>query len=236
MKNLTWAILVAAGRDTQIESSVSTPFLFLNDRPVIAHVLGALEQTPEIAGTVVVIERENASELLGMMKTYRFSKIRKIVGASARRHTSLASALEHVPPEVEYLCVLDASRPLVTSALISETAKTAWRYSTVATAAEEILDPVAVVKRNIYQERIPSSSGHLWTLLSPQVFPIDVFTSACAQKSRKSDDDLEAVLALYPKTAPRLVPAPPACHVGIRIRSVADLATATSFLHDPNRI
>lgn len=237
MKNLTWAILVAAGRDEQIASSVSTPFLFLNDRPVIAYVLSALEQAPEISGVVVVVDRENAHELLAMMKTYRFSKIQKIVGGGARRSTSMAAGLEYIDPNADFVCVADPSRPLVTSALISETVKAAWRGTGgIATAGEELIDPIALVKKNVFQERIKPGGSHLWSLVSPQVFPREVLVEAFAKLKKAATDDLEVVAAVAPKLVPRVVPAPPACHVGVRIRSVDDLATATAFLRDPNRL
>ena len=237
MKNLTWAILIASGRDDRLAASVSTPFLFLNDRPVITYVLTVIEQTPELAGVIVVIDRDNAAELAALMKTYRFSKIRKVVGAGVRRQASMSAAFAYIDPEADFICVLDACRPLLNASLVSETIRAAWRVSGgVATAAEEVLDPIALVKRNAFQSRLPADAGHVWTLLPPQVFPRQLLMDAYDKKRKVAGDDLETVLSLSSKLVPHLVPAPPACHVGVRIRSAADLATATAFLHDPNRI
>lgn len=235
MKNDTWAILIASGRDAEIEPSVSTPFLFLNDRPVIAYALAAAEQAPEISGIVVVIDRENASDMVTLMKTYRFTKIKKVVGGAARRPTSMCAGLAYVDPDVEYVCVIDPNRPLVTPALVSDVVKAAWRGG-IASAAEEIDDPVIVVKKNAFKQRLPEPDGHYWTLLSPQVFPRQLLADAYATTRKTAPDDLAAVAAVAPKSVPRIVTAPPACHIGVRIRNVDDLATATAFLRDPNRI
>ncbi len=235
MKNETWAILIASGRDAEIGTSVTSPFLFLNDRPVIAYALAAAEQAPEISGVIVVIDRENASDMATLMKTYRFAKIKKVVGGAARRPTSMCAGLSYVDPGVEYICVLDPNRPLVTPGLVSDVVKAAWRGG-IATAAEPVNDPILVIKKNAFKKRLPEPDGHYWTLLTPQAFPRQLLVDAYATTRKTAADDLEAVTAIAPGSIPRIVAAPPACHVSVCIRNIDDLATATAFLRDPNRI
>ena len=222
MKHAAWGMVMATGKTEQITAEIETAFLYLNDRPVLAYSLTAFSQCPEIEGIVVVISRERAESVLGMVQMYGFAKVKKIVVGGAKRAASLAAGLEHVPEEVDLVCVHDASRPMVTPALIAETIKSARRHGS-GVAAQELADPVVAAKKGVAGARL-DKDGSPWAVITPQTWPRAALVKAypAAARNRKNYlDDLEAMGAQ--RLAPKLVPVP---GVSLRIRSAEDLAPA----------
>lgn len=226
MKQTAWGLVMATGKTEQLSSEIETAFLYLNDRPVLAYSLTAFSQCPEIEGIVVVVSRERAESVLGMVQLFGFSKVKKIVVGGARRAASMAAGLEHVDEDVEWVCVHDASRPMVKPDLIAETVKCARRHGS-GVAAVEIPDAVVSAKKGAVDERL-DRDGRLWSAISPQTWPRPALAKAYPKtaKNRKNyEDDLEAMLAM--KIAPRLVPT---AAVTLRIRSAEDLAPALALM------
>lgn len=226
MKQTTWGLVMAVGKAEQISSEIETAFLYLNDRPVLAYSLAAFMQCPDIAGIVVVVSRERAESVLGMVQLYGFSKVKKIVVGGAKRAASMAAGLEHVAEGVEWVCVHDASRPMIKPDLISETVKCAHRHGS-GVAAVEIPDAVVSAKKGVFEARL-DKDGRLWTAISPQTWPRGALAKAYpkAAKNRKNpEDDLDAMLA--EKIVPRLVPTQA---LSLRIRSAADLQPALALM------
>lgn len=226
MKQLTWGLVMATGKSEQISSEIETAFLYLNDRPVLAYSLTAFMQCPDIDGIVVVVSRERAESVLGMVQMFGFSKVRKIVVGGAKRAASMAAGLEHVGEDVEWVCIHDASRPMLNPAMISETVKSARRHGS-GVAAQEIVDPVVAAKKGAVESRLDGAES-LWTVTSPQTYPLAALVKAYpkAAKNRKNhEDDLAAMLAV--RVVPRLVPV---AGVSLRIRSAADLAPALALM------
>ena len=226
MKHAAWGLVMTTGKAEQISSEIETAFLYLNDRPVLAYSLAAFHQCVDIDGIVVVVSRERAESVLGMVQMFGFSKVKKIVVGGARRAATMAAALEHVDEAVEWVCVHDASRPLVKAELIAETVRSAKRHGS-GVAAVEIPDPVVAAQRGVVEARL-DEGGRLWAAISPQTWPRAALAKAYpkAAKARKNhEDDLAAMLAQ--KIAPRLVPT---AAIPLRIRSADDLAPALALM------
>ncbi len=217
---------MATGKAEQISSEIDTPFLYMNDRPVLAYSLGAFMHCHDIDGIIVVVSRERAESVLGMVQMLGFSKVKKIVVGGARRAASMAAGLAHVDDEVEWVCIHDASRPMLNADLISETIKTARRHGS-GVAAVELTDPVVEARKQVLETRL-DPAGRLWSVISPQTYSREVLIQAypAAAKQRKNHaDDLEAMMSVG--IQPRLVPAG---GLSIRIGSTADLAPVQALM------
>lgn len=223
MRHLAWALVMATGKVDKIASGVEIPFLYLDDRPVLAYSLSALMQCPEIDGIVLSVPRERAESVLGLIQLCGFSKVRKIVAASPRRPASMAAALAHVPDDVECLCVHDASWPFPSPDTVSSTVRSARRNGS-GVAAVPIEGRVVSAPKGVFEAERP---GQLWTLVSPQTWPVPALRRAypqAAKERRNYDSDWDAMLAQG--IVPRLVASPPS----FRIRTAADLAPALEAL------
>ncbi|MDR0993100.1 MAG: 2-C-methyl-D-erythritol 4-phosphate cytidylyltransferase [Verrucomicrobiota bacterium] len=221
MKQKAWGLILAAGKSERISSEIETAFLYLNDRPVLAYSLSAFMQCPDIEGIVVSISRDRAESVLGMVQMYGFSKVKKIVLAGAKRSASMASALEYVDDEAEWVCVHDASRPFLEASLISETIKAARRHGS-GIAAVELTEPVVCTQKGVYVSRAPEDAV-VWKIISPQTYSRKALMKAYPKtvKERKTHkNDLSAMLALGEPL--RFVTSPPS----LCIRNAEDLALA----------
>ena len=226
MKQATWGLVIATGKDEHISSAIETAFLYLNDRPVLAYSLAEFMHCPEIDGIVVVVSRERAESVLGMVHMFGFSKVKKIVVGGAKRSATMAAGLAHMADEVEWVCIHDASRPMVTAQQITETVKSARRNG-ASVLAEEIIDPVVEGKKGSTIKR-KKSEGRVWSVISPQTYPRSALMKAYPKtvKDRKTyQDDLEAMQAVG--VQPRLVPS---TAVSLRIRSSDDLAPVLALM------
>ncbi len=226
MKQMTWGLIIAIGKDEQITSDIETAFLYLNDRPVLAYSLEEFMNCPDIDGIVVVVSRDRAESVLGMVQMFGFSKVKKIVVGNSKRPASMAAGLSHMGDEVEWVCIHDASRPMVTSALISETVKSARRNG-ASVIAEEIVDPIVEGKKGSPISRL-KIDGRIWAAISPQTYPRTALMKAYpkAAKDRKNfRDDLEAMKSVG--IEPRLVPT---TAISMRIRSSDDLAPVLALM------
>ena len=226
MKQMTWGLVMATGKAEQISSEIETAFLYLNDRTVLAYSLSAFMHCADIDGIVVVVSRERAESVLGMVQMFGFSKVKKIVVGGAKRSASMAAGLEHMGDEVEWVCVHDASRPMVSAALISETVKCARRHGS-GVAAMEIVDPVVSAQKGVMDSRA-DADGRLWAVISPQTYARASLEKAYpkAAKNRKNhEDDLDAMLSVG--VEPRLVPT---TSFSVRIRSADDLKPVLALM------
>jgi 2-C-methyl-D-erythritol 4-phosphate cytidylyltransferase len=215
---------MATGRDARISTEIETPFLYLDDRPVLAYSLAAFNLCADIDGIVVVIPRERAESVLALVQMLGLAKIRKIVVSGTRRPKAMADGLEHIPGDVEWVCVHDASRPLVTPEQISETAKCAWRNGSGLLAAH-VDGPMVTSHRNKVETRMAEGGKEV---LSPQTYSrADLLKAypASAKDRKNFADDVEAMMALGVEL--RLVPT---TTPSLRIQSAEDLAPVLALM------
>jgi len=226
MKQAIWGLVIATGKAEQISSDIETAFLYLNDRPVLAYSLAEFMHCPDIDGIVVVVSKDRAESVLGMVQMFGFSKVKKIVVGSSQRPASMAAGLAHMGDEVEWVCIHDASRPMVSASLISETVKSARRNG-ASVVAEEIVNPIVEGKKGSPVKR-KKTDGRIWAVTSPQTYPKASLMKAYPKsaKDRKPyKDDLEAMKAVG--VVPRLIPS---TAVSLRIRSSEDLAPVLALM------
>ena len=221
MRHSAWALVMATGKAEKLAAGVETPFLYLNDRPVLAYTVAAFMQCPDIDGIVLSVPRERAESVLRLVQLYGFSKVRKIVAAGPRRAAAMSAALAHVPDDVEWLCIHDPARPCLPPETVAATVRCARRNGS-GIAAVPVGDLVVSAKKGVFETECPAANP-LWTVISPQTWPMAALRRAYPAAGRERthyDDDWSAMLAQG--ITPRLVEASPS----FRIRDADDLAPA----------
>ena len=225
MRHLAWALVMATGKTERIASGVEIPFLYLDDRPVLAYSLSALMQCPDIDGIVLSVPRERAESVLGVIQLCGFSKVRKIVAGKPGHAQSMAAALAHVPGDVEWLCVHDPACPVLLPETVAATIRSARRHGS-GIAATPIPGRVVAAKKSAYVSEC-SGGDALWALSFPQTWSVAALRQAypAATKERtRFPSDWDAMVAQG--IVPRLVETPPS----FRIRGAADLEPALAEL------
>ncbi len=220
------AIIVAAGRSERMGGKTDKAFLSLGSQPVLAYSLRVFQECSDIDAIVLVVRRDQQVAAKGMVKLFGVSKVRSIVAGGAMRQASVEQGMQALDPDTRIVCVHDAARPCVTSALIQETIRSAKRYGS-GVAATRITDTVKQVDRGqvvtstLNRERI-------WTVQTPQTFRFELLRAAFDALAESGDtvtDEASALERLGEEV--RLVPTK---YPNLKITTADDLPVAAALL------
>lgn len=218
------AIIVAAGNSQRM--GFDKLFAPLGDKPVIAHTLGGFERANCIDEIILVGHKDRLGELQELVRRDSFRKVRHIIAGGLHRQDSVQAGLNLVAPEVPYVAVHDAARPLVTSIWI-ERVLASCQVHAGAALAEPVTDTLKRGDENHFViggvER-----EHLYRMQTPQIFARDLLVRAYESVAKANlliTDEVSAVQHLGEKVV--LVPNE---EFNIKITYPRDLLLAQSFL------
>ncbi len=191
-----WAIVPAAGSGYRFGGTKRKQYLPLLGRPVIAHVLSRLFETPGLLGISVAVAADDADfdSVVQSLVPPSAMRLMRIEGGAERAHSVMA-ALERLRSagacEDDLAMVHDAVRPCVASSDIERVVEAARAHPHGAVLAEALSD---TIKRSAPSERdraaISSDEprieatvdrSRLWRALTPQVFPLAALYRAYRQ-------------------------------------------------------
>jgi 2-C-methyl-D-erythritol 4-phosphate cytidylyltransferase len=186
----------------------------------------AFEKCPDIDGVILVVRKDRIEAARGMSQMFGCYKVKRIVAGGATRQASVLNGLNQLNEDVKIVAVHDGARPCVTSAIISETVKSAKRYGS-GVAAVKITDTVKHVdKGTIISKTVDRTK--LWAVQTPQAFRVDLLLAAFKEvKKKKLDVTDEASAVELVCDDVRLVPA---ALSNIKITTADDLNLAAALL------
>lgn len=132
MKRKVSCIVAAGGSGTRMGASINKLFLEINEVPVIAYTLSALEFCDEIDEIVISAREEDIRYLQEIVSSFSISKLKTIVIGGQTRGESVLSASKMVSPDCDVVMVHDGARPLVTDDIIKETINSAVYFGAAA--------------------------------------------------------------------------------------------------------
>ncbi|MFH0880782.1 MAG: IspD/TarI family cytidylyltransferase [Lentisphaerota bacterium] len=225
MVHSAWGIILAGGKSEQLTSEVDTPFLYLNNNPIIVYSLQAYERCPEIDGIIVAVDKGRIESVASMVQMFGCPKVKKIIPVGSHRQTTILAAMKEMDEDVTIVSIHEASRPFITSDLIGETIKSAKKHGS-GVAAVKLVDPVKEVVKG-FQVTKSYETEELWSTLTPQSYTRGILKKACdalAKKKMAIEDDSMAVERT--KEPIHLVTAK---KNNIKIRTPEDLTMATAL-------
>jgi 2-C-methyl-D-erythritol 4-phosphate cytidylyltransferase len=174
-------ILPAAGRSSRFKDKhYKKPFAPLANRAVWIHAAERFLNREDVAQVLLVISPEDREDFNDKFAANVQILGIQVVEGGAERADSVGKALARVKPEIEYVCVHDAARPLLASEWIDRVFEAAVR-----TGAAILAIPVAgTLKRvgaNHLIEETVSRTG-LWEAQTPQVFRRQILLDAYAKR------------------------------------------------------
>ncbi len=222
---MNYGLVLAAGKSGKLGSKVDRAFLSLGPKPVLAYTLLAFEKCEDIEGIVLVVRKDRVDAARSLLQLFGCSKVIDVVAGGTLRSASVINGLAAMPDDVKQVAIHEASRPLVTSELISETLK-ACKRTGAASVGLKVADAVMHSERGVTLSDAVDISK-LWMLQSPQSFKIDVLRRALANLDPKHplSDEASAVERLGESV--RLVPGSP---YNIKILTSDDLPLAGILL------
>jgi 2-C-methyl-D-erythritol 4-phosphate cytidylyltransferase len=174
-------IIVAAGSGTRTGSTELKQFRWVAGKPMLLHSIQAFHRRADVAQVIAVLPRAFAGDPPPWI--FQCDVDRLLVSVGGReRGDSVWAGLEDLEPEVEYVVVHDAARPLVTDATIDAVIRQA-RAGTGAIAALPVVDTLKEVDADGRIVRTVDRAK-LWRAQTPQAFPRDLIERAHLEARR----------------------------------------------------
>jgi 2-C-methyl-D-erythritol 4-phosphate cytidylyltransferase len=219
--NKRYAIIVAGGNGTRMNSPVPKQFLKLEGKPIILHTINKFLDTDPNIEIILVLPQEHLQYWEQLCSEYMFHKPVKIAYSGESRFHSVKNGLEFVT-EDGIVAVHDAVRPLVSSKTILATYKAAEMYGN-AVPAIPIYDSIRQIEST---RTIAVDRSRYCATQTPQCFRSDIIKKAYQQEYHYTyTDDAMVVEAMGEHI--RLVDGNPE---NIKITSPKDLLIAEVLL------
>ena len=221
---MTTAIILAAGKSERMGANVDKAFLSLVDKPVVAWSLLAFERCAAIDRIILVARKEQQLAAKAVAKMFGISKLDKIVAGGKSRTESVLAGFAECDADTRIVVVHDGARPLVTGEMIAEVVEAAKKGLSVAVGRPLSDSLKRCAKTSTITESVPRE--HLWTVQTPQAFPMRDFRAAAKALGKKEVTDDCQMLELNGVTTKIVESYKP----NIKITTPDDLLVASKLL------
>jgi 2-C-methyl-D-erythritol 4-phosphate cytidylyltransferase len=185
---------VAAGQSKRLKSRVPKPFLYLDrQRTLLDLCLEAYRKVPGLTHVVVVTGKDHFLKVGEALK--RAGLPGTVTAGGAQREDSVRLGLKVLPPNVKYVLVHDAARPLISPAVIVRVLKETIK-SGAAIPVVPVKDTLKVVSGNRVTKTLERAS--LRAVQTPQGFKAELLIKAFKKLGKKASlmtDDAAVVEA-----------------------------------------
>ncbi|MFC2149489.1 2-C-methyl-D-erythritol 4-phosphate cytidylyltransferase [Candidatus Auribacterota bacterium] len=188
-KNMTVAIVAAAGSGKRLKSRTDKPFVKINGIPLVIHTLRIFDRTRSVDQVILAVDPKHVSKFGAMLKEYGIKKVVRIVAGGKTRQASVYNALKSAEDSA-IVIVHDCARPFTGVSLVEKTIRTAKRCGG-AIAAERARDTIKRVGAGgIIDDTL--NRKIIWCAQTPQVFRFADLVAAYERagvKNIKATDD-----------------------------------------------
>jgi 2-C-methyl-D-erythritol 4-phosphate cytidylyltransferase len=218
-----WAILVAAGRGERLGSDQPKAFVKLGDLPLLAEPLRRLDDSEWVDAVVIVAPPGWEEPAILLAEELGAGKVRASVPGGETRAASVRAGLAEVPEEAAVVLVHDAARPLLSDEVVERV------LAPLAEGWDGVVPGLPVsdtVKRVGIDGGVVETIARdgLWTVQTPQAFPVDVLRRAVASFGDATDC---AGLVEASGGRVKIVPGDPLL---LKVTTADDLARVASLL------
>lgn len=218
-------ILAAAGKSSRFrDKHYKKPFAPLADRAVWIHSAEKFLNRDDVKQLIIIISPEDRETFDAKFSANVAILGIQVIAGGAERVDSIANALPHVRPDVDFVAVHDAARPCLATEWIDQVFAAAEKSD----AAILAIPISGTLKRVGTDRRIVETVARagLWEAQTPQVFRRSLLLDAYARRGGEpATDDAELVQRLgHPVT---IVPGSP---INLKITTREDLQFAAHAL------
>jgi 2-C-methyl-D-erythritol 4-phosphate cytidylyltransferase len=172
-KSSHYAIIVAGGSGTRMQSAVPKQFLLLNGLPVLMHTLNAFYSCQPQPNLILVLHEDYHSYWMHLCADHQFQLPYQLVGGGDSRYQSVKNALSLVPDDA-LVAVHDAVRPLISTDIIEEAYRQAAVQGAVVVAVKS-RDSIRQVKDERSQSLL---RDEIYLVQTPQTFKAGLLKEA----------------------------------------------------------
>jgi len=171
------AIIAAAGMSNRMKSKINKQFIFLDDKPILAHTIEKFERCKYIDEIIVVAKEDEINYCKKeIVRKYKFRKVSKIVRGGKERQDSVYNGMLALNEKSGIVLSHDGARPFVNLKNIIDSIEGAYNYGACIVAVP-VKDTIKIVDDNQNINRTPRRSL-LWQAQTPQCFKKEILIEA----------------------------------------------------------
>ena len=176
-KHFTSAIILCAGSGDRMQGT-DKQLTALLGTPIAIRSTMAFEKCDNIDEIILVTRQEQISVFEELVKSYKLSKVTKVVCGGSTRQQSALCGVQAVWQGCKFIAIHDGARCLITPKQISCVTEQAYKHN-AATAATRCSDTVKLATKADFTQ----TSGHpdrskLWLAQTPQAFKLTLYQGA----------------------------------------------------------
>ncbi|MEO6849090.1 MAG: 2-C-methyl-D-erythritol 4-phosphate cytidylyltransferase [Mucilaginibacter sp.] len=190
LKSKYYAIIVAGGSGSRMQSAVPKQFLLLNGMPVLMHTISVFHLCQTLPQIIVVLPPDSHAYWNDLCIEHDFDIPHQLVSGGETRFHSVKNAIELIEEEDAIIAVHDAVRPLINKATIDESYECALQYGNAIVAIKS-RDSVRQIKDN---RSVSLLRDEIYLIQTPQTFQAEQLKTAYKQPYQASFTDDASVV------------------------------------------
>ena len=190
LKSHYYAIIVAGGSGSRMQTAVPKQFLLLNGLPVLMHTIKAFYKYRFPVNIIVVLPPDAHDYWNQLCAVHDFTIPHRLISGGETRFHSVKNGLDLVEDEDAIVAIHDAVRPLVSEAIIEESYDCAIKYGNAVVAVKS-RDSVRQIKDN---RSVSLLRDEIYLIQTPQTFQFDQLHKAYHQPYQESFTDDASVV------------------------------------------
>lgn len=171
-----YAVILAGGIGSRMNSSIPKQFLELDGKPLLAHTLCRFDRHPMIDGIVLVMHGDHVDTGRCIADDFGIKKLMKIIPGGSSRKQSSFNGVAALPEEESYVLIHDAARPFVSERIITDCCNALEKYQAVSTVVKST-DTVYIVDEKGFIKDVPDREC-VAMVQTPQCFHYDIIEKA----------------------------------------------------------
>lgn len=171
-----YAVVLAGGIGSRMNSSIPKQFLQIANEPILAHTLRRFNAHVLIDGIILVMHADHIEEGKRIAAEAKIDKLLKIVAGGASRKQSSFNGVKAIDDKASHVLIHDAARPFVSERIITDCCNALEKYHAVSTVVKST-DTVYLVDEKGFIKAVPDRDG-VAMVQTPQCFHYDIIEKA----------------------------------------------------------
>ncbi|MCC8407306.1 2-C-methyl-D-erythritol 4-phosphate cytidylyltransferase [Mucilaginibacter sp. UR6-1] len=190
MQATNYAIIVAGGSGTRMQSALPKQFLLLNGRPLMFYTLEAFSNSAAKPRLIVVMHPDFHAYWAGLCERHKFNVPHSVVAGGSTRFHSVKNGFDTVDDVDALIAVHDAVRPLTSPDVIDHAYQHTQKHGNAVVAVKS-RDSVRRVKNGLSTALV---RDEIYLVQTPQTFTYRQLQEAYQQPYNDSFTDDASVV------------------------------------------